>query len=615
VYLAAAGREVPAAPLAVLGARRADLPAPSPRSMEALLEGLVFGPGSDLLDSTYRHQLRAELQGLGAIENGHVRILETAGQFALTANSTAKLDSIVQIARAEAAALGSRLRMVVLTDQVRAGDLPRGADPGPAPAKLGVASIFDALRRAGIAKLGVLSGPLVVIPESARPALEAIAPRGSTRIAPLAHCPGYLRVTLTSADNHRSVALVTRLFEAGEIGALVGTQALLGEGWDAPAVNTLVLASNTGSYMMSNQVRGRAIRIDPADPAKVANIWHLATVTPGVAGPLGSFWAGAVAPDDPIGADLGPDMELMKRRFRAFAGVSYDLRRGIESGIGRLCLAGRSWDAASIEALDAETLARSADRASVAARWKTAIGSGDPQHPPRMRQVARAGYAPRLFALRDTLLHLAIAGIGGGVLYAANALRGLGLDMGLSTFAMAFAVVAMGYALPKLAMAARLVVRNGSLEASLRSVGETLLAAFDAADLMPYELAAYSVQVATALGGERLVSLEGPDRASERMFMAALAEVLGPVANPRYLLVRPTRFGPRARVDYHAVPAVLGQRKELAEIFAKEWRKRVGPVELVFTRSEEGRNLLLRARARSFAAGFQRPIEQFSAWQ
>ena len=30
---------------------------------------------------------------------------------------------------------------------------------------------------------------------------------------------------------------------------LVGTQALLGEGWDAPSVNTLVLASYVGSYM------------------------------------------------------------------------------------------------------------------------------------------------------------------------------------------------------------------------------------------------------------------------------------------------------------------------------------------------------------------------------
>ena len=35
-----------------------------------------------------------------------------------------------------------------------------------------------------------------------------------------------------------------------------------------------------GSYMLSNQMRGRAIRIDPNDPNKVASVWHLATVEP-----------------------------------------------------------------------------------------------------------------------------------------------------------------------------------------------------------------------------------------------------------------------------------------------------------------------------------------------
>ena len=51
--------------------------------------------------------------------------------------------------------------------------------------------------------------------------------------------------------------------------------ALLGEGWDAPCINTLVLASSVGSFMLSNQMRGRAIRVDSAQPQKTANIWHL----------------------------------------------------------------------------------------------------------------------------------------------------------------------------------------------------------------------------------------------------------------------------------------------------------------------------------------------------
>jgi hypothetical protein len=58
----------------------------------------------------------------------------------------------------------------------------------------------------------------------------------------------------------------------------------------------------------------------------------------------------------------------------------------------------------------------------------------------------------------------------------------------------------------------------------------------------------------------------------------------------------------------------LGNRKEDAEIFARLWRKRVGSSELVYTRSREGRQILLKARMQSFAAGFQRSVDRRSAW-
>ena len=71
------------------------------------------------------------------------------------------------------------------------------------------------------------------------------------------------------------VGLITALFKQGGIHVLVGTTSLLGEGWDAPSVNSLILASFVGSYMLSNQMRGRAIRTQEGNPHKTANIWHL----------------------------------------------------------------------------------------------------------------------------------------------------------------------------------------------------------------------------------------------------------------------------------------------------------------------------------------------------
>lgn len=58
--------------------------------------------------------------------------------------------------------------------------------------------------------------------------------------------------------------------------------------------------------------------------------------------------------------------------------------------------------------------------------------------------------------------------------------------------------------------------------------------------------------------------------------------------------VRQTGMYPPA---YHPVPKILAIRKEYVQIFAKYWQRYVGGGEIVFTRSETGRAILLAARA------------------
>src|SRR6476660_4360868 len=86
-------------------------------------------------------------------------------------------------------------------------------------------------------------------------------------------------------DNQSAVRLLTQLFSEGAITVLVGTKSLLGEGWDAPSMNALILASFVGTDVTSNQMRGRAIRTSPAKPDKAANIWHLVCIDPSPSGP------------------------------------------------------------------------------------------------------------------------------------------------------------------------------------------------------------------------------------------------------------------------------------------------------------------------------------------
>lgn len=59
---------------------------------------------------------------------------------------------------------------------------------------------------------------------------------------------------------------------------MIGTRGILGEGWDCPALNTLIDLTGVSAYMSVNQVHGRAIRIDLTKPEKVANIYDIVCI-------------------------------------------------------------------------------------------------------------------------------------------------------------------------------------------------------------------------------------------------------------------------------------------------------------------------------------------------
>jgi hypothetical protein len=57
-------------------------------------------------------------------------------------------------------------------------------------------------------------------------------------------------------------------------------------------------------------------------------------------------------------------------------------------------------------------------------------------------------------------------------------------------------------------------------------------------------------------------------------------------------------------VDFHAVPAILGIKKECTETLQRIWEQCVGPTKLIYVRGMEGRGLLLKARSEASAKDF-----------
>ncbi len=618
VQLGAAGRKLPLAPLRLLGVSSKDLPRLSQFWLERLLEGLLFQHKESFpLDPARRKALERRLHKHGLIEGGKVRLHHTRSVFRLLASSLAKLESIARIAEAEQAQLGDKMRMVVLSDHIRAGELPRSSDSEFKPAKLGVIPIFESLRRAGAGRdrLGVLTGSMVIVPVAAIAAIEEIAVgiglnHADLRSKPIEACPGYAELNAAGGSSADLIRLVTALFIRGHIRILVGTQALLGQGWDAPALNSLVLASNTASFMLSNQMRGRAIRIDPNEPSKVANIWHLATIEPESNGMIDAL---ASALDWGIFNDFDrsnlSDIGVVARRFRAFEGISNGPSNLIESGLGRLNLD----PSLSLERQNALTMLQAADRSGISSKWQRSLGDGEARS--QVRETAAPNYAPRGLSWTDTLQALVWTAAATGGFAAAEQLRNVAFLEGAAIAGMVATGAGVVASLPNLVKAVRLKWRNGSLEGSLNEVADTVLASLAAADIVS-DAALYEAQVEirSSVDGRKDIVVTGVSRSVERLVMQALAEILGPVQNPRYLLVRKSLLGTVGRTDYHAVPTVLGTRFENAAIFASEWRDRVGSSQLVYTRDTAGRRTLLQARMRSFAAGFQRSVDRRSAW-
>lgn len=88
--------------------------------------------------------------------------------------------------------------------------------------------------------------------------------------------PNYLKISLTTANRHWIIQIITDLLNRKIINLLVGTVSLLGEGWNCPGINTMVLANSSGSFVQTQQLRGRGLRTAP--DKELTNIWHIAPV-------------------------------------------------------------------------------------------------------------------------------------------------------------------------------------------------------------------------------------------------------------------------------------------------------------------------------------------------
>jgi hypothetical protein len=447
------------------------------------------------------------------------------------------------------------------------------------------------------------------------------------------------------------VALITSLFEQGISHCLVGTRGIFGEGWDALSLNTLIDLTSVTTHTGVRQIRGRSLRLDPNWPRRVAHNWDVVCVskkfdkgasdlrrfvarhghTWGIV--VRSGWDDLKHSVEQAATGLWSDLPLAGRIVRGVAHVDLDLAKD-------LCL--RSFKRVDFTKYNHRMLAAVRQRDRVYDLW----GIGQP-YSNFVYSATRIEAEDLKFrtvytvesSLRTMVWRLLTSILGIFVVLWCNLTYSIpwSEDMSLPLVGLIVAVVSGGAMLLALLIngaAIWRVFRRAFLEmpadAILLDIGKALLAALRDAGVVSRNLDDKYVRVVETDAGGYEVFVDYASPEDSDVFSRAYQELMGPLRDPRYIIARDSSSlrNPIYRAlwrlvrgligrgeehhAYHPVPTVLATRRERADALARHWKRYVGGGRLVYTRTEEGRHILLKARSQR-----RRLVRQmaFEIWQ
>jgi superfamily II DNA or RNA helicase len=539
----------------------------------------------------------------------------------LLTNSAAKAIALTDVLACEFDARGVRLRALVLTDTEQATAPGRGladllpADAGSAPAALHAVAADP--RTKPLRPLLVTGRGLRCLPEDADALLAALSAAadgaGGAGGVGGADSPGgsgsEVRgwqaessdsglVRLSAAGSAWQprlwVELATAVFAAGATRALIGTRAMLGEGWDAPCVNCLVDLSAATTAVSVQQSRGRALRLDPTDPAKIASNWDIICVAPELARGTGDYQRfvrkhlhvfapsedGAIeAGPSHVHPSLGPFAPPPDTEFAQINRSMADRTAEREAALARWRI-GEPYAGANLHTLVIKVKQPRAGQAEVV----TAV-TAPPAYPLSQRGPAFMAISGLLVLVLGALTGIYVADFAGFLVAAGSSV---------------LAVVRLSRMRRELADVLPLDLTSRAICDAYRQLGQL------------GDQAAGSLTIEPRAAGYLRCFLAAATPAENDLFAVALDDVLCPPGSPRYLVSRlvpghttagralariATRQPPFAS-RWVAVPADLGRTKQRAEAYHAAWTRWLGPSELQFTqRSQIGRDAAAQASA------------------
>lgn len=574
---------------------------------ETLLNGIIFQvPNWFGFTEEAFNQLKSDLKANGLIERNQVKLIRNKKQDVLLNQSLGKLNAVRDIFKAEYQALGSNLRQLVLTDFIRKDFQVHLGDKNAQFTQLGVLSYFESIRREMIEQtwtvpVAVLTGSLVIIPTSAKEHLERLIPssRLSYDVIGQLSQEDYLKVSI-SGSYHDLVTALTQLFQDGYIKVIIGTKSLLGEGWDAPCVNSLILASFVGSFMLSNQMRGRAIRVWPDNPDKTSNIWHLVSINLSPRKWF-EFQNDEEKYDETLELQLyalSPDLDLLDRRMTQFLGLHYQ-EPTIESGIDRLDLNQITFSRKGLEKLNQNAITLSQERQELKDRWQEALPLYEDMEVVNQVEIDKQ-FLPLAYLndwMKAFLIFQALAVTYFIIDLGRYLIVGKPFNQSLPIFLLALLVLAIFWG--------RYFIYKSPYK-RLEIFGKAIHQALLDSGQIETEESAPRVVKDSKQAIYNAIYLKGASMREKEIFAQALTEFFAPIENQRYILKSCHKV--KDQTEFFAVPSMFEKRKADAESFLQHIQKSVGKYNLIYTRSVQGRPILLEARIKALGNKQERTV-------
>lgn len=537
---------------------------------ERLLQQVLFDDQEAYEKNPLIMSMKKEFSALGIVNKRQVSLIHDERIDKILTSSKGKLRSIAEIVRFEMASLNSQLKCLILTDYIKM-KAKTLIHTDKEITTIGTIPIFEYLRRENIknVRLCLLSGSICIVPANCIEAINRFFDENKKVTFESLNGTDYVEIMIKGTNRKKLVSSITQLFQNGFFNVVVGTKSLLGEGWDSPCINTLIMASVVGSYVLSNQTRGRAIRTDFQAPEKVSNVWHLACL-------------------DPYDSKYSADYYTLQKRFSTFVGIDCQ-KKTIEDGMERLHVFYPPRNRYEADLLNNEMIKNSILRSKTKQTWEKCIEDAR-----QIEVLTKITYIPRKRLRKTYSFYVALVS---SVLWFslyfiffqsyADFIRHTSYDLiGLIVFLIVVVVISYFFVL-----FAMRVIRQITPAFKLKALGIAHLNALKKSCIIQ----AKTAEVVTFKAGKDKVAiyLENASTYEQNIFSDCLKQSLDEIHQPRYILARPKRFLQR---EFYVVPDLFKKNKETVQILKKEMDKQFGTFAAVFAKNEHGKSIVLRAQ-------------------